>query len=110
MIMKIIKSPETISFDEEDGREMESVISIDDIEIKINAKESFSGSNFIFKNVKENKIIKELNHWSFDENEYVEVENEIYDILEKLGYATLYDQLGNEGEEFNSEEILTWEF
>ena len=44
------------------------------------------------------------------EDEEIQADEDILKILEKLAYATLYDELGKEGDEFTSEEVLEWDY
>ena len=112
--IKVIQGPKTLFFDEKNGREMESIISINGdteikgIEIWLNAEESSKGSNISFKN-ESNKEFKLKDSWDISSYD-IEIEQDIFDILEKLANATLYDELGTDGSEFSSEEVLEWEF
>ena len=126
-VIKVIQAPKALFFDENNGREMESIISINGdteingIEIWINAEESPKGSNFYFRNESNREIMLKnsslglvfqsgtLMEIDVDDPIY-DIQQDIYEILEKLATATLYDELGKEGDELNSEDILNWEF
>jgi hypothetical protein len=111
--IRIIQAPKTLFFDETDGREMESIISINGntevngIKIWLNIEESRKGTTISFKdeNNREFKLKDSLNV-----NDLFDIKQDIYEILKKLAYATLYDELGKEGNELNSEDILEWDY
>ena len=108
--IKVVQAPEVIFFDEKEGRDMESIISIDDRKIKIKAEEWDSGEIINYYDINENKKIVGSPVDSMWEDEEIQADDDILIILEKLAYATLYDELGKEGDEFTSEEVLEWDY
>jgi hypothetical protein len=109
--IKVIQGPEIIYDDYDDNfcKELESIISIDGKDITINIEGTEDGFFISFKN-KENRNLKDKNSIDFNEISDIPLEEGIDKILEKIAYATFYEQLGNEGDEYNSEEILSWSF
>ena len=111
--IKVIQAPKVIYDDYDDNfcKELESIVSINGNNFTINIEGTDSGFFISYKN-KDNKNIKDKDSIDFNEITDIDIELEegVNNILEKLAYATFYEQLGNEGDEYTSEEILSWSF
>jgi hypothetical protein len=112
--IKIIQSPKVIYFEKNERKEVESIVSISgetpisETDIFVNSEENSFGAEYTFKN-ENNKKIKLSGALDVDIDNDIVVNEEVYDILEKLAVATLCDELGDIGEEFTSEEVLSWD-
>lgn len=108
-IIKIIKEPVEIYYDSRSGdKGMESIISINGLEILISAEETENeGVEFTFLDNLEKKYLKNSSSEGFSIFTDKAADEKILEILNKLGYATLTGEL-NEGDELNSDEVLAW--
>jgi hypothetical protein len=109
--IKVIQAPEIIydDYDENFCKELESIISINGNDITITIEGTDNGFIISYKN-KDNRNLKYKNSIDFNDISDIELEEDINNILEKLAYATFYEELGKEGDEYTSEEVLTWVF
>jgi hypothetical protein len=112
--IKIIKSPKLVYFEKNDRKEMESIVSItgetliNGINIIINSEENNIGAEYTYRDIN-NKKIKFVGNWDFDSKNDIAVDEDVYEILEKLAVANLCNELGQDGEEFTSEEVISWD-
>ncbi len=111
--IKVIQAPEVIydDYDENFCKELESIVSINDNNFTVNIEGTDSGFFISYKN-KDNKNLKDKDSIDFNEITDIEIdfEDDVISVLEKIAYATFYEQLGNKGDEYTSEEILSWSF
>jgi hypothetical protein len=113
--VKVIQAPEVVydDYDENFCKELESIVlingdtAINGLEISINIEGTDEGNFISFKDKNNSEIKLKDSSYLFP---FIEIEQDINDILEKLAQATFYEQLGKEGDEYTSEEILSWNF
>ena len=110
--IKIIQSPQVIYdyYDRNFCKELESIISINGTDFRINIEGTQDGFFISYKN-KDNKNIEDKDSIYFNEKTDIDIELEegVNNILDQLAYATFYETI-KEGDELTSEEILSWEF
>ena len=110
--IKIIVSPKVVYdyYDRNFCRELESIVAINETDFKINIEGTQDGF-FISYQYKDNKNIDDKDSMYFNEitDIGIELEEGINNILDQLAYATFYETI-KEGDEFTSEQILSWKF